>query len=97
MNSPDLNNSADYPFAQGADEIVLRVSRYADGLRTPACFQAIVKHRNRNLVWGIGMGPAPAGALRAAFENFKERNGAPWPDGAAPGREAPVEEEDIFG
>ncbi|AIT13265.1 hypothetical protein DSS3P1_30 [Ruegeria phage DSS3-P1] len=73
-NSPlpteDLNDNAAWPFGDGADEIVIRVCRYEDDLRTPASFQAIVRGQDRTRVWGIGIRRTPVASLAAAIESF---------------------------
>lgn len=66
----DLNDVAAYPFADGADEIVLRVSRYEPDGKTPACYQCIVRGSNRNRLWGLGISANPVAALSRAMQTF---------------------------
>lgn len=91
----DLNDSGTWPFPEGAEEIVIRVSRY-DGpnLDKPVAYQAIVKGRNRNRVWGVGVMASPVAALTRAIEDFRGRPEAAWPSGKPAGnhREPLVEE-----
>lgn len=76
-----MMEALDWPFeVDGAEEIALRVSRrYEDG--SPACYQCFVKGADPRRVWGLGMRPTPAGAVRAAIEDWHRRDGALWPGG----------------
>ncbi len=66
MTLEDLLKTA---FAGGLAEVTIRVSRYETDGRTPACYQAIAKHRDRiSGPWGVGMTATPASALRHALE-----------------------------
>lgn len=79
----DLNDAAAWPFRAGAEEIVIRVSRYTgDSLDKIGCYQAIVKHRRRGHPggvgvagdiaepYGLGMRANPVAALSAAIDDF---------------------------
>lgn len=77
-----LDDTAAWPFAEdGAEEIVIRVSRYADDNETPAAYQAIVKHRDRRRIWGVGITSDPVTALMKAISEFYARAEDGWPDG----------------
>ena len=59
-------------FAEGVEEITIRVGRYAPDCTTPVAFQAIVKHRTRMTgPWGVGVMASPVAALRRALEDGK--------------------------
>jgi len=94
----DLNDSESWPFQDGADEIVIRVSRY-DGpnLDRPVAFQAVVKNRHRGKTWGVGVMASPVAALQRAIDGFYDRPDAPWPSGGEHGhhREPLIEESEI--
>jgi len=81
----DLSDVAAWPFCDGADEIVIRVSRYGDDLDNPACFQALVKGRDKHRVWGVGMKANPVAALKDAIAEFYARADVGWPDGGEHG------------
>ncbi|MFU1607340.1 hypothetical protein ACM25O_13225 [Sulfitobacter pontiacus] len=66
----DLNSVEAYPFEDGADEIVLRISRYEPDMETPASFQCIIRGRDRTRQWGIGIRPNPVSALEAAIKSW---------------------------
>jgi hypothetical protein len=56
-------------FADGLAEVTIRVSRYEADCKTPACYQAIAKHRDRiSGPWGVGVTATPGSALRHALE-----------------------------
>ncbi len=81
LPTDDLNATEAYPFLDGADEIVLRVSRYEADMKTPACYQCIVRGQDRTKQWGLGIRPNPVSALNAAIESWfqpkpHETNGA---------------------
>lgn len=81
----DLSDTDAWPFLEGAEEIVLRISRYEQDGRTPACYQAVVKGQNRSRVWGVGVYANPVVALREAIAEFRRRDGVGWPDGGENG------------
>ena len=70
LPTEDLNSTEAFPFLDGADEIVLRVSRYEDDMETPACYQCIIRGKDRTKQWGIGIRPNPVTALHAAIESW---------------------------
>lgn len=70
LPSDDLNDDSAWPFSDGCDEIVIRVSRYADDGVTPAAFQAIARGRDRTKVWGVGVRVSPTKAVSQAIESF---------------------------
>ena len=80
----NLADLAAWPFKDGAEEIVIRVARYEKDCVTPASFQALVKHRDRTIVWGIGCTADPVTSLMRAIHTFYVRN-APWPSGGEHG------------
>lgn len=57
-------------FAQGADEITIRVSRYAADLKTPEAFQCLIKFQNRTLAWKVGIRADPVLSLEAALSEM---------------------------
>lgn len=74
----DLSDLAAWPTTEdGAQEVILRVSRW-DGDK-PACYQALVKHRDASRVWGVGIAPNPVVALNRAIREFYARNEDQWP------------------
>lgn len=72
LPTDDLNDNAAYPFMDGADEIVLRVCSYDFSGKNPVpkSFQAIVRGRDRNKAWGVGIRSNPVAALTAAIPDF---------------------------
>ena len=64
---PDLAQMLNAQFADGADEILVRVSRYQNDVRTPAEYQAIVRFHNRLRPWGVGVHASAETALRIAL------------------------------
>ena len=54
-------------FAAGAEEIVVRVGRYARDCRTPEAFQALVRPRSRHVAHRVGIRSNPIAALTAAL------------------------------
>ena len=72
LPSENLNDNEAWPFSDGANEIVVRVSSYKDDGVTPASFQAIVRGRNRMKAWGVGVRANPVPALTRAIESFFE-------------------------
>jgi hypothetical protein len=65
MNLEDLINTA---FANGLQEVTIRVSRYGAGGR-PEAYQAIAKHKARiSGPWGVGVTATPTSALRRSLE-----------------------------
>jgi len=70
LPSDDLNDETAWPFEAGADEIVIRVSRYEADLKTPAAFQAIVRGQDRTKEWGVGVRANSVAAITAAIESF---------------------------
>lgn len=81
----DLETQLREAFANGLNEIVIRVGRYDADCKTPASFQAIAKHRDqRGGPWGVGVLTNPVSAARRAL------------DGARPPKEPP-KQEDVFG
>lgn len=70
----DLSDVAAWPLYDGFDEITIKVSSYAADGEYPSEFQAIVKHRNRTLVWGCGVDPNPLQALETAIRTAYERS-----------------------
>lgn len=75
LPTDDLNATEAYPFLEGADEIVLRVSRYEADMKTPACYQCIVRGQDRTKQWGLGIRPNPVAALNAAIESWFQPKG----------------------
>jgi len=72
LPTENLNDVAAWPFEDGADEIVVRVSRYEADMKTPASFQAIVRGQDRTKSWGIGIRANPVAALTQAIESFMQ-------------------------
>lgn len=67
---------------RGLTELVVRVSRFEDDMRTPAAWQAIAKFRGRESgPWGVGIRANPAAAIAAALDAHSK---------------PPAPEEDIF-
>jgi hypothetical protein len=60
----------------GVDDVTVRVTRYDHKKRAghpfglPVQWQAIVKHRDRNRVWGVGIAGDPDTALEKAIAAF---------------------------
>lgn len=93
----NLADTAAWPFWDGADEVVIRVSRYEEDMRTPACFQVVVKHQDRTKIWGVAVLANPVAAIMQAIAHFYERDGEPWPNGGEVGkkREPLIEDPDL--
>ena len=70
LPTEDLNDTAAYPFLGGADEIVVRVSRYEADMKTPACYQCLIRGQDRTKQWGLGVRPNPVAAIHAAIESW---------------------------
>ena len=70
LASTNLNDNEAWPFLEGADEVVIRVSRYEKDGETPAAYQCIVRGRNRTRPWGLGVRRGAVGALTTAIESF---------------------------
>lgn len=70
LPTEDLNAVEAWPFEDGCDEIVIRVSSYEKDLVTPASFQAIARGRDRTKVWGVGVRANPVAALHGCIESF---------------------------
>lgn len=77
LPTKNLGDADAWPFEDGADEIVIRVSRYKDDLKTPASFQAIVRGQDRTKLWGVGVRANPVAAIQAAIESFFRPSGGP--------------------
>lgn len=78
-----LDDAAAWPFEDGMDEVVIRISRYhEDG--SPACFQAIVKKQDRTKAWGVGIGTNPVVCINNAIQRAYESD-QDWPSGEAGG------------
>lgn len=58
----------------GAGEALVRVSKYGPDLATPEQWQALVKHRQRDKVWGVGLHADPEQAMVLAVESFVARH-----------------------
>jgi hypothetical protein len=57
-------------FRDGAEEITIRVSRYAADLKTPEAFQVIAKRRGQmGGPWGVAIRGNAAAALRAVLDD----------------------------
>ena len=70
LPSSNLNDTEAWPFLEGAEEIVLRVSRYGDDLKTPEAYQCIIRHRDRRHPGGVGIRSNPVSAVAAAITSF---------------------------
>lgn len=103
----NLDDVESWPFKDGVDEITIRVVRYKDDLETPACFQAIVKPRDRHKAWSVGILANPVQALHRAISDFYENPVREWPNGEEQGlkreplrdaaTEVEIDEEDLLG
>lgn len=92
----DLGDKEAWPFEDDADEVTIRVSRYQDDGKTPSAFQAVVKNRNRKLVWGVGVMSNPVQALERAMAAFYEGLDREWPSGGEHGaKREPILDDDI--
>ena len=81
----NLGDAAAWPFEDGVDEIVIRVTGYkADGV-TPSSYQAIAKRRDRTNIWGVGSRANPVMAILKAISEVYSRADDGWPDGKAHG------------
>ena len=70
----DLNDFASWPFLDGAQEIVLRVSRYEDGdpAKGIGAYQCIIDPRDKAVPRSVGVRANPVAALTAALEDFQK-------------------------
>ena len=80
-----IENAEAWPFEDGAEEVVVRVSRYAEDGVTPVCYQAIAKSRDRTKVWGVGIGANPVLCIERAISEFHKNRDKPWPSGGLHG------------
>jgi hypothetical protein len=76
LPTTDLNSVEAWPFAEGVDQIVLRVSRYEEDGTTPAAFQAVVTGRDPRR-GSIGILANPVSALSWAIDMFFDPRSAP--------------------
>lgn len=64
-----LDDREAWPLGDGAEQITVRVARWNDD-GSPACYQAIVKHRDRKRPSGLGMLTCPVKSLSRAISEF---------------------------
>ena len=66
--TPSIPDAIRTKFANGADEILVRVSSYGPDRITPSQYQAIVRYRDRTEVWGVGVHADSETALLKALD-----------------------------